>query len=167
MVLLAFQQVISRAGGHDAFGVGVIFVLDISLEEMHKSCGKSRFIIAQYLFCATKQCSRNPVTPCVSEKCTVNFFWLHLVKWKFIVKMLCVVLFVKLKAEKEGDVTTLVEDSCIYGSWNPWPHLLYECRWSPHHHLLLIVPRYSTQRKLGTTLSLCFPAYRLQYYPDM
>jgi len=46
----------------------------------------------------------------------------------------------KLKAEREGDVTTLKEDCCIYGSWNPRPQLLYECRWSLHHLLLLIVP---------------------------
>lgn len=34
---LAFQQIVGRAGGHDTFGVRVKLVVDVSLEEVHKT----------------------------------------------------------------------------------------------------------------------------------
>lgn len=46
-----------------------------------------------------------------------------------------------------GEETTIIDDGCIYRSWNPGPLLLYKCRWSFHHLLLLIVPGYRTQTK--------------------
>lgn len=48
VILLAVQQVVNRTGWDHTFGGGVVFVVDISLEEVHKSWGASRFDIITY-----------------------------------------------------------------------------------------------------------------------
>ncbi len=51
----------------------------------------------------------------------------------------------------KGRWATIVEDSCIYRSWNPRPLLCCECRRSLHHLLLFIVPKCCTQEKTKQT----------------
>lgn len=63
---LALQQLVGGAGGDDAFGVRVIFVVDVSLEEVHKSCWELKFIIVRHTTNTTEgikhlQCVMNHV----------------------------------------------------------------------------------------------------------